>query len=43
MSMLWMKYAMFGEDPFIVGAEVSERFSAWDYAKQRCKGIRERK
>ena len=39
---LWMKYTMFGEDPFIVGEEVPERFSAWDYAKERCKDICEK-
>lgn len=29
-------YTGFGEDPFIVGEPVPFRFSAWDYAKERC-------
>jgi hypothetical protein len=33
---LYEVYAMFGNDPFIIG-DVSERsFSAWDYARERC-------
>ena len=28
-------YAMFGDDPFIVG-EPPVHFSAWDYARERC-------
>ena len=30
-------YRMFGEDPFIVGADVD--FSAWEYARARCREI----
>jgi hypothetical protein len=34
---LWSNYTMFGEDPFIVGVDApSVRFSAWDYARERC-------
>jgi len=29
-------YVMFGEDPFIVPDDPADRFSAWDYAKERC-------
>ncbi len=36
---LYDLYVSFGEDPFIVGPVVGERFSAWDYAKQRCKTL----
>jgi hypothetical protein len=38
---LWQSYAMFGCDPFIVsaGGKDDRRFSAWDYAKGRCKEI----
>ena len=37
---LYGKYTMFGEDPFIVSEdEVPVRFSAWDYAKEKCKDI----
>ncbi len=28
-------YTSFGEDPFIIGPG-DYRFSAWDYAKERC-------
>lgn len=30
---LFSSYAMFGEDPFIVG-EADQEFSAWNYAKE---------
>jgi hypothetical protein len=33
---LWEGYMMFGEDPFIQSGDPGCRFSAWDYAKQRC-------
>jgi hypothetical protein len=34
---LWNSYKSFGEDPFILSVDVPEvRFSAWDYAKERC-------
>lgn len=34
---LYGSYKMFGEDPFVVGANV--HFSAWEYAKARCAEI----
>jgi hypothetical protein len=33
---LYEKYVAFGEDPFIIGEPVPFKFSAWDYAKERC-------
>jgi hypothetical protein len=33
---LYEGYTMFGEDPFIVSEDARCRFSAWDYARQRC-------
>ncbi|WP_334380406.1 hypothetical protein [Bradyrhizobium sp. AZCC 1577] len=36
---LYEIYTMFGDDPFVVsldGADNAARFSAWDYAKERC-------
>lgn len=33
---LYSAYTMFGADPWISGGEQGVRFSAWDYAKQRC-------
>lgn len=34
---LWDSYVSFGEDPFIVSVDAPQaRFSAWDYAKERC-------
>jgi hypothetical protein len=33
---LFDSYAHFGEDPHILPRSDGERFSAWDYAKQRC-------
>lgn len=37
---LWQGYRDFGEDPFIVGPGTdSSDFSAWNYAKDRCKEI----
>ena len=32
-------YTGFGEDPFIVGADPTCRFSAWSYATARCAEI----
>jgi hypothetical protein len=38
---LYETYAMFGDDPFILGAEPgSVPFSARDYASERCRRIR---
>ena len=38
---LYESYKMFGEDPYIVTTDGSERcdFSAWDYAREQCKQI----
>ena len=34
---LWQGYVGFGEDPFIVPVNApAVKFSAWDYARQRC-------
>jgi hypothetical protein len=33
---LWDGYKMYGEDPFIINDDNNERFSAWEYARQRC-------
>ena len=33
---LYQGYTGFGEDPFIVSDDPTCRFSAWDYAKERC-------
>jgi hypothetical protein len=35
---LYRSYTMFGDDPFIIGS-TSVVFSAWDYARKRCKEI----
>ncbi len=35
---LYRAYTGFGEDPFIIPAG-DERFSAWDYARERCKEL----
>lgn len=35
---LYKEYITFGEDPFIVG-EPAPFFSAWDYARKRCREI----
>jgi hypothetical protein len=35
---LYGQYTMFGEDPWISGAETNP-FSAWEYAKTRCEVI----
>jgi hypothetical protein len=36
---LYKCYTMFGEDPWISGAPVPYRFSAWNYARERCTEI----
>lgn len=33
---LWEGYMLYGEDPFISTDDGEPRFSAWEYAKQRC-------
>jgi len=37
-SMLYMRYTMFGEDPWVAGPGDSA-FSGWEYAKARCEII----
>lgn len=34
---LWQGYMLYGEDPFIVDDDDVKPFSAWEYAKQRCR------
>jgi hypothetical protein len=45
-SALYFRYMMFGSDPFIVerseSPDPSPAFSAWDYARQRCRELCER-
>jgi len=36
---LWNGYTMFGDDPFIVTKDKTCVFSAWDYAKQKCREL----
>ncbi|HYE96399.1 MAG TPA: hypothetical protein VD962_09330 [Rubricoccaceae bacterium] len=37
---LFERYARWGDDPFIVGpADDPRRFSAWDYARARCRAL----
>jgi hypothetical protein len=36
---LWQQYTSFGDDPFIVTADPDCSFSAWDYARERCKEL----
>jgi hypothetical protein len=36
---LYYSYTSFGEDPFIRPSQPKERFSAWNYARQRCDEI----
>lgn len=39
-SELWSNYVLFGEDPFILSVDAPEvRFSAWEYAKERCRAL----
>ncbi|HVS13714.1 MAG TPA: hypothetical protein VMV46_07310 [Thermoanaerobaculia bacterium] len=33
------RYKMFGEDPFVVPSPEAQRFSAWEYAAERCEAI----
>ena len=35
-QVLWEGYKLYGEDPFIINDDCDEKFSAWEYAKQRC-------
>ena len=32
-------YVCFGEDPFIVPQDPDSKFSAWDYARERCREL----
>jgi hypothetical protein len=34
---LWEGYMLYGEDPFIANDDINIKFSAWTYAKERCK------
>ncbi len=34
---LWEGYMLYGEDPFISNDDSGTSFSAWDYAKERCR------
>lgn len=36
---LYRIYALYGEDPFIVSQDGVCSFSAWDYARERCKKL----
>ena len=36
---LWRAYVGFGEDPFVVSADPACRFSAWTYARERCREL----
>lgn len=36
---LFQSYTSFGTDPFIVPDDPECRFSAWDYARQRCRAL----
>jgi len=39
-SELWDSYVSFGEDPFILSVDAAQvRFSAWEYAKDRCRAL----
>jgi hypothetical protein len=43
---LYNRYVGFGDDPFIVvldGADESAKFSAWSYAKERCRVMCEKR
>ena len=41
-ELLYQRYTMFGEDPYIIGSDDRE-FSAWTYAEQRCQALCSRK
>ncbi len=36
---LYQQYTMMGDDPFIISDDRDCRFSAWNYAKERCDEI----
>ena len=36
---LYRSYTAFGEDPFLVTDDPNCTFSAWDYAKERCREL----
>jgi hypothetical protein len=38
-EVLWGGYMTYGEDPYIVSDDDECKFSAWDYAKQRCREL----
>ncbi len=33
---IWEGYLQYGEDPFIIDDDSEVKFSAWEYAKQKC-------
>jgi len=39
---LYQGYTTFGEDPFIISKDKNCSFSAWDYAKKRCRELTNR-
>jgi hypothetical protein len=36
---MYKQYTMFGEDPWISSDDPDCKFSAWDYAKERCREL----
>ncbi len=36
LSEIWDGYMYYGEDPFISNDDDGEKFSAWEYAKEKC-------
>lgn len=34
---LWEGYMLYGEDPYIFNDDSGIKFSAWEYAKERCR------
>jgi hypothetical protein len=36
---MWEGYMLFGEDPFIESEDAKCNFSAWTYAKERCREL----
>ncbi|MCX6649854.1 MAG: hypothetical protein NTV61_10795 [Candidatus Bathyarchaeota archaeon] len=36
---MWEGYMLFGEDPFIESDDPKCNFSAWTYAKERCREL----
>jgi hypothetical protein len=38
---MWEGYMLYGEDPFIESDDPNCKFSAWTYAKDRCRELTE--